>query len=169
MIQQDCVIPPSSLDVDRDRCQWEHLYDIAGAIETSNAVGARMASFNIGSSQLRGHLLGSIQLGRCTNCVPRHTTYLTAQSRCVRRQSASSVRSFASNSGKRPRFSQRLGEALRNTKIQWYQIPVGLGIGFLGLVQFYKVSAREKEKQKELDDPQRQPKRRPKIRPEGPW
>ena len=76
-----------------------------------------------------------------------------------------------SGSGKRPRFSQRLGDALRNTKIQWYQIPVGLGIGFLGLVQFYKVSAREQEKQRELEvgEPGSQPRGRPKVRPDGPW
>lgn len=61
---------------------------------------------------------------------------------------------------------------MRNTKIQWYQIPVGLGIGFLGLVQFYKVSAREQEKQRELQDgfsEGRIPRPRPRIRPEGPW
>lgn len=80
-------------------------------------------------------------------------------------------RPFSSGSGRRPRFSQRLGEALRNTKIQWYQIPVGLGIGFLGLVQFYKVTAREQEKQRELEagEPGSQPRGRPRVRPDGPW
>jgi phosphatidylserine decarboxylase len=60
---------------------------------------------------------------------------------------------------------------MRNTKIQWYQIPVGLGIGFLGLVQFYKVSSREKERH-EMEDGQegnRTPKKRARIRPDGPW
>lgn len=82
----------------------------------------------------------------------------------------SSRRSFSSQeSGKRPKFSQRLGEALRNSKITWYQIPVGLGIGFLGLVQFYKVSSRERERQREEQEGVRSPKPRPKVRPDGPW
>ena len=112
--------------------------------------------------------------GRCSNyaAASRHSVLATPGSRCLPRPSAASTRSFASNSGKRPRFSQRLGEAMRNTKIQWYQIPVGLGIGFLGLVQFYKVSAREQEKQREIQDAfddGKPPKRRPRIRPDGPW
>lgn len=60
---------------------------------------------------------------------------------------------------------------MRNTKIQWYQIPVGLGIGFLGLVQFYKVSSRERERS-DIEDGQegtRTPKKRARIRPDGPW
>ncbi|KAK1654901.1 phosphatidylserine decarboxylase [Colletotrichum phormii] len=77
---------------------------------------------------------------------------------------------FFSQQQQRPRFSSRLRHALNNSKVQWYQIPVGLGIGFLGLVQFYKVSTREREKQ-ERDDVQDgvPPKKRAKIRPDGPW
>ncbi|KXH40159.1 phosphatidylserine decarboxylase [Colletotrichum salicis] len=77
---------------------------------------------------------------------------------------------FFSQQQQRPRFSSRLRRALNNSKVQWYQIPVGLGIGFLGLVQFYKVSTREREKQ-ERDDVQDgvPPKKRAKIRPDGPW
>ncbi|KAF4458315.1 phosphatidylserine decarboxylase [Fusarium albosuccineum] len=130
-----------------------------------------------GSSQLGSHMLrySFYTRGRCANCLspsaPRHMFQATTRPRCLPRPSLSSVRTFASNSGQRPRFSQRLGEAMRNTKIQWYRIPVGLGIGFLGLVQFYKVSAREKER-REIEDGQestRPPKRRPRIRPDGPW
>jgi phosphatidylserine decarboxylase len=60
---------------------------------------------------------------------------------------------------------------MRNTKIQWYRIPVGLGIGFLGLVQFYKVSSREKERLENEDGQEgsRAPKKRARIRPDGPW
>lgn len=74
---------------------------------------------------------------------------------------------FSSSNGspKRPRFSQRLGEALRNSKVTWYPIPVGLGIGFLGLVQFYKVQAREKDKAENGD----KVKPRPRVKLEGPW
>ncbi|KAF4982031.1 hypothetical protein FZEAL_2281 [Fusarium zealandicum] len=117
--------------------------------------------------------------GRCANCLspsasasaPRQMLLASTRTRCLPRPSPASIRNFASNSGKRPRFSQRLGEAMRNTKIQWYRIPVGLGIGFLGLVQFYKVSTREKER-REIEDGQEGTtthKRRPKVRPEGPW
>jgi phosphatidylserine decarboxylase len=82
------------------------------------------------------------------------------------------IRQFSQQSPKRPRFSSRLRTALRNSKIQWYQIPVGLGIGFLGLVQFYKVTTREREKQREAEagaEPGALPKKRARIRPDGPW
>ncbi|KAK2612892.1 phosphatidylserine decarboxylase 1 [Conoideocrella luteorostrata] len=81
------------------------------------------------------------------------------------------VRNFASSSGRRPRFSQLLGEALRNSKITWYHIPVGVGIGFLGLVQFYKVAAREEKKRRQEAEgvSEGQPRKRPRIRPDGPW
>src|SRR5689334_6586148 len=55
-------------------------------------------------------------------------------------------RLYSQKSQQRPRFSSRLRTALNNSKIQWFHIPVGLGIGFLGLVQFYRVSKREREK-----------------------
>ncbi|KAJ0167759.1 Phosphatidylserine decarboxylase proenzyme 1, mitochondrial [Colletotrichum tanaceti] len=77
---------------------------------------------------------------------------------------------FFSQHQQRPRFSSRLRHALKNSKVQWYQIPVGVGIGFLGLVQFYKVSSREREKQERDDVQDGAPlKKRAKIRPDGPW
>ncbi|OLN97456.1 Phosphatidylserine decarboxylase proenzyme 1, mitochondrial [Colletotrichum chlorophyti] len=81
-----------------------------------------------------------------------------------------SSRYFSQQSQQRPRFSSRLRTALKNSKVQWYQIPVGLGIGFLGLVQFYKVSSREREQQErgEVQDGA-PPKKRARIRPDGPW
>ncbi|KAH7309463.1 phosphatidylserine decarboxylase-domain-containing protein [Stachybotrys elegans] len=108
--------------------------------------------------------------GRCFGCAVRHVAIVPRPR--LPRQLPPSARFYSSTSGKRPRFSQRLGEALRNSKITWYQIPVGLGIGFLGLVQFYRVTAREQERQKELEDGgdgTRSPKPRPRIRPDGPW
>lgn len=72
-------------------------------------------------------------------------------------------------------FRYRLRAALKNTKVEWKPIPIGLGIGFLGLLQFYKVSAREKrlieEEEAALngDDDGTRPKKRPRIRPSGPW
>ncbi|PWY90044.1 putative phosphatidylserine decarboxylase [Aspergillus heteromorphus CBS 117.55] len=53
----------------------------------------------------------------------------------------------------RSTFGSRLRFALRNTKVEWYPIPIGLGIGLIGLLQFYKA--------------QRPP--RPKVRLSGPW
>ena len=73
-------------------------------------------------------------------------------------------------------FRSRLRPALKNTKIKWYPIPVGVGIGFLGLVQFYRVQAREKKNRDEQEardsdgevEPGK-PKKRKRIRPSGPW
>ncbi|KAJ6444163.1 phosphatidylserine decarboxylase proenzyme 1 [Purpureocillium lavendulum] len=130
------------------------------------------ATIGLGPRQLlvHGHPLASFNV-RCFNRAPRHATSLITRARCPRHVPCA-ARNFSSNSGKRPRFSQRLGEALRNTKIQWYQIPVGLGIGFLGLVQFYKVSSREQERRQAEEEgrvPGERPKPRPRVRPEGPW
>ncbi|KAF6790348.1 Phosphatidylserine decarboxylase proenzyme 1, mitochondrial [Colletotrichum sojae] len=83
--------------------------------------------------------------------------------------SFSSARFFSQHSQQRPRFSSRLRHALKNSKVTWYQIPVGVGIGFLGLVQFYKVSSRERENQERTEVQDAPPKKRAKIRPDGPW
>ncbi|KFA64705.1 hypothetical protein S40285_05269 [Stachybotrys chlorohalonatus IBT 40285] len=131
-----------------------------------------MATFVAGLGPvLKTRTLPSVH-GRCSGCMLRQATNLAVKPRYRAQQAANSTRYFSSSSGKRPRFSQRLGEALRNSKITWYHIPVGVGIGFLGLVQFYRVTAREAEKQRELEeipDGTRTPKRRPRIRPDGPW
>lgn len=98
---------------------------------------------------------------------------------CQRR----SLRNFSSSSrhGKskgKESFGTRLRAALNDTKIEWYPIPVGLGIGSLGLLQFYKV--REREKARQIEEEQWEtgsggngddgrPKKRPRIRPSGPW
>ncbi|KAI0006919.1 phosphatidylserine decarboxylase [Xylariaceae sp. FL0662B] len=68
----------------------------------------------------------------------------------------------------RERSGSKLRSRLRETKVQWYPIPVGLGIAFLGVVQFYKVQTRDKERLDNEDDGTR-PKRRPRVRPDGPW
>lgn len=103
----------------------------------------------------------------CAAC-QRHTT---------RNFSSSSRQCNEKNKG-RESFSTRLRAALNDTKIQWYPIPVGLGIGSLGLLQFYKVREREKARQKEEEQWESsstgngedgRPKRRPRIRPTGPW
>lgn len=79
-------------------------------------------------------------------------------------------------------FTTRLRDALGKTGIVWKPIPVGLGIGFLGLLQFYKVQKREQaataaaeEEEGErysrsiTEDNGERPKRRKRIRPSGPW
>ncbi|KAK0674055.1 phosphatidylserine decarboxylase-domain-containing protein [Cercophora samala] len=72
-------------------------------------------------------------------------------------------RSFSQQSH-RPKADSKVNDS----KIRWYPIPVGLGVGFLGLVQFYKVYSREKEPQ-ENGEPEKKPKKRPRVRPDGPW
>ena len=75
------------------------------------------------------------------------------------------------------RFGTRLSTALGNTKVQWkYRIPIGLGIGFLGAVQFYRVQEREKKRRQEeqdalesTEDSKGRPRKRKRIRPSGPW
>ena len=79
-------------------------------------------------------------------------------------------------------FGTRLRTALRNTKLQWKPIPVGLGIAFLGAVQFYRVRERERRRQYLDEDDQDaegnhhdrgenqdRPRKRKRIRPSGPW
>ena len=79
-------------------------------------------------------------------------------------------------------FGTRLRTALRNTKIQWKPIPVGLGIAFLGAVQFYRVRERERRRQYLEEEDQDaegnhhdgeenkdRPRKRKRIRPSGPW
>lgn len=133
-----------------------------------------MATLGIGTGRLTPANALAALPRRCAARAPRHCSSRVGheQNPALQRQSLGSPRFFSSSSGKRPRFSQRLGEALRNSKIQWYQIPVGLGIGFLGLVQFYKVAAREREKQAEGEEGSNgsgRPKSRPRVRPDGPW
>ncbi|KAH8887492.1 phosphatidylserine decarboxylase [Thozetella sp. PMI_491] len=103
----------------------------------------------------------------------RPTTFLVTETSPVLRRlqaghRAAGRRLFSQQSQQRPRFSSRLRAALRDSKIQWYPIPVALGVGFLGMVQFYKVTTREKEKQLE-ESGEGRPKRRPRVRPDGSW
>lgn len=77
------------------------------------------------------------------------------------------------NPSPRSTFGSRLRFALRNTKVEWYPIPVGLGIGLLGLLQFYKAQRAERERAEreaagETFDFEKAPPR-PKHRLSGPW
>ena len=128
-----------------------------------------MASLSIAAGLSRKKVLNGPFI-RCSTCVYRQG--LQAGTRSQPNQFAVSRRLFSQQSQQRPRFSSRLRTALRNSKIQWYQIPVGVGIGFLGCVQFYKVYTREQEKQEREEqglDGEKRPRKRARIRPDGPW
>ena len=95
--------------------------------------------------------------------------------------STSSRRKAASNQRTKDPFGTRLRRALKKTKVEWSPIPVGLGIGFLGLVQFYRTQQHSKARQQDLKDAEHErtgqdvsgkgdrPKKRERIRPSGPW
>ncbi|RAO66265.1 uncharacterized protein BHQ10_002277 [Talaromyces amestolkiae] len=66
-------------------------------------------------------------------------------------------------------FGSRLGRAWGETKIEWHPIPIGLGIGFLGLWQFYRARRdTERLRDQEIEEDGKPP-RRKRIRPSGPW
>lgn len=85
-------------------------------------------------------------------------------SRCCREQS---------QEHRHESFGSRLGRALRKTKVEWKFIPVGLGIGFLGLVQARRIHTRQREEsdgaQSQDRDNSARPPRRKRVRPSGPW
>ena len=124
--------------------------------------------------------------------VPRIPIFLFQSRQCVCRCQnprlfSSSTKLYRPQPNYKDSFGTRLRKALSETKIKWYPIPVGLGIGFLGLVQFYKVNERERlRREEEWEDdgyvkitgsgeengdgrPGGRPKRRERIRPSGPW
>lgn len=124
-----------------------------------------MASIGITPGQLaKGHALATIRR-RLSNGALRQPPGMIGGHARPRQHSICSQRQYSTGPTQKPKFGRRLRDALRRTKIQWYQIPVGLGIGFLGLVQFYKVSSREKEK----EEGKAKPKPRARVTPEGPW
>jgi hypothetical protein len=124
------------------------------------SVISKMAAIHLGPGSAR---LGyaSRTIGRRSTCVCRQT--LLASRQAQQKPLVFSRRAFSQQPPKRP---------TPESKIQWYPIPVGLGVGFLGLVQFYKVYTREQEKDKAAEDdgePGTHPKNRRRIRPDGPW
>lgn len=85
------------------------------------------------------------------------------------------VPNFRGNYNDYPRgsFGSRLRFALRNTKVEWYPIPVSVGIGILGVLHFYKTRRNEQIRQEKealgeaWENETPLPRRR--IRPSGPW
>ncbi|ODQ56037.1 phosphatidylserine decarboxylase [Saitoella complicata NRRL Y-17804] len=54
--------------------------------------------------------------------------------------------SSGNSQGDQRGFYTRLRERLRNTKVEWYPIPVGLGIAVVAFTQYRKISDREHER-----------------------
>ncbi|KAK8189851.1 phosphatidylserine decarboxylase-domain-containing protein [Phyllosticta capitalensis] len=84
---------------------------------------------------------------------------------------AASARRSQQHHGKQS-FRDRLNDALAKTKIEWKPIPVFLGVGFLGLFQFFRIQRDEKLRQEvesEYGGEDGRPPRRKKVRPSGPW
>ena len=105
------------------------------------------------------------------------------QSQC-RTFTSTRVRFQHSNQHRKQSFRARLRLAWKNTRVQWYTIPVGVGIAFLGATHLYHVAARERERMRREEEerdsaygsdedtdgqPGQRPKRRPRIKPSGPW
>lgn len=66
----------------------------------------------------------------------------------------------------------RLRFALRNTKVEWYPIPVGLGIGLLGVLHFYKSRRADRDRADDSGEAWEKgarPPRRPRVVPTGSW
>lgn len=106
-------------------------------------------------------------------CTYQHFCLQRARGSC-RPFSSSSHRLEQQQQHRKESFSSRLRAALGKTKIQWYPIPVGLGVGFLGFLQFTKIQRRERERieaerEEEYETPSGRPKKRPRTRPSGPW
>ncbi|KAL8720462.1 MAG: hypothetical protein Q9225_002687 [Loekoesia sp. 1 TL-2023] len=124
--------------------------------------------------------IGSKFVNAGNPCVAK-TTRLS-QYTCVFCQHAVPSRLFPISSrlysgGARPGqgpFRTRLRTALQRTKIEWRPIPITLGIGFLGAIQFYRVRKREQarqdaEEEEEEKQQSHRPAKRKRIKPSGPW
>lgn len=72
-------------------------------------------------------------------------------------------------------FRSKLGAALGKTKIEWYPIPISVGIGFLGVITFLKAKRAEEKRQEQerafllRDGEETVLAGQPRIRPSGPW
>ena len=84
----------------------------------------------------------------------RQVSILMPQRQCICRYHksrlfSSSTKLYRQQPNYKDSFGTRLRKALAETKIKWYPIPVGLGIGFIGLAQLYRVNEREKTRQEQ--------------------
>lgn len=164
ILRTETVIP--SLD---HRCLYlETLYGVA---ITTNAGLTSLAMAQIASQIFRA--------------VP--TMYPVARQQLGPCRISSSIRyheqlrhfSYSRSLRKGETFTSRLRKALKQTKIEWRPIPIAVGIGFLGLFQFYRIQQREqRRKLEELEEQSldsndgngnKRPRKRKRIKPSGPW
>ena len=68
------------------------------------------------------------------------TTY---QSFTLSRLFSHSIRHNKNQKHRKKAFIFKLRRALRSTKVQWRPIPIGLGVGFLGIFQFYRIQRKD--------------------------
>ena len=59
-------------------------------------------------------------------------------------------------------------EALSKTKIEWYPIPIGLGIGYLAFNHFRKIASKKYDDDG-VNEGVENVERKKRIRPDGPW
>lgn len=110
--------------------------------------------------------------------LPKYECIFSKEGQFSSRRFVTSARlgNSGSNSDNGP-FRSRLRTALRKTRIEWKPIRVALGIGFLGIVQCYRVREREKRRPEEdknvtnktEEEDNDRPRKRKRIRPSGPW
>ncbi|KAL8652071.1 MAG: hypothetical protein Q9226_004421 [Calogaya cf. arnoldii] len=129
-----------------------------------------MATSRLGSSLLTRLPSPSVSKGTSQS---RYTCVFCQQSPLPRRLPFSSRAYSESSRPDKGPFRTRLRTALRKTRVEWRPIPITLGIGFLGAIQFYRVrkreQAREDEEQEERKQQNHKPAKRKRIRPSGPW
>ncbi|EXJ90136.1 phosphatidylserine decarboxylase [Capronia epimyces CBS 606.96] len=108
-----------------------------------------MAATSVGRACLyRRSFLASQSLRQLSESCPfQSIAYRTSYGRIQvqqRRHFRDTQRRWKDGRGQREEsFASRLGKAWRETKIEWKPIPIGLGIGFLGLIQFMRIQSRE--------------------------
>lgn len=115
---------------------------------------------------------------------PRYASYrcIFCQEKVpITRQFSSSTIRRSAYRYERGSFRARLRVALRDTKVKWYPIPIGLGIGFLGFTQLYRQQQQrerlahdesvrsDQEPEGDHQDKEGRPRKRKRIRPSGPW
>ena len=121
-----------------------------------NNLGASYRLCRISQGPVRATITATV----CCRCLYELQTKFTIRSTTKCTRTSASRRQYSQDSAR--------SSSQQNGRIQWYHIPVGLGIAFLGVVQMRKVFTRERRKQLEeqLEDG---PPKRERVKPEGPW
>ncbi|OLL24267.1 Phosphatidylserine decarboxylase proenzyme 1, mitochondrial [Neolecta irregularis DAH-3] len=88
---------------------------------------------------------------------PSHRLFSTASHKYSLSKRFLTSENNSSNTHQNKSFFANLGKSWRDTKVEWYSIPVGLGIAVVGIIQLKKTFDRENNK---IDE---------KIKVHGPW